>query len=256
MCAGPMTRFRAGIFDTRWNRTLSKGLLLNIDWSHLLFALLLLWLPRQLLRAGVRILRGKKGRRRFVDTNPAKARAPDDISVSLRSEGAKLRNYIDFFRAALGSIALLGGVAEIEPALRTAENAGMPAGPGAFYGLLAILVVAVLIQSVRIEGRAVLYPPIFFLSGLSFGLCGPVAALFSLVLIWTVNLALPNPTAFLSIYALLLVLFGVWFRGVATPWTLVAGGLTFMPVLASLLFRRRLVMFSKKTKVSGHGMAT
>lgn len=222
-----------------------------INWFQLAFALLLLWLPRQLLRMGGRVFEFQRQRRRpqMVDTNPAKTRDPNDPSISFRSEIVKPRNHIDFFRAALGAAMLMGGMPGIEPAWQSAPDAPLDTIRWVTDGRLAILGIAVLIQVFRFEYRVLLFAPVFFLTGLSLGICGFAAGGFALLLAWTINMVLPNPTAFLSVHALLIVVFGSLFLGLANRLALINGGLVFLPVLVSLVFHRPLVKLHKKSRV-------
>ena len=230
----------------------------NIDWLYLFLAVALLWLPRQWLRFGKRVIEFPRGSRRRArrDTNPAKARDTGDVSVSFREEATKLRNHVDFFRAALGSVLLLGTLPGREPLLRAAEGASARAAQLAADLPLAILLVGVLLQTVRFESRVTLFPPMFYLAGLTFGLCGFYPALFALVLVWAINFGLPSPTGFLAIHALLILTFGLLFQGMSGKLPFVAAGLLFLPVLLSLLMRRRLVLLTKRVKGAGSGWAT
>jgi hypothetical protein len=218
-----------------------------IDWFHLLIAVFLLWLPRQWLRFGRRVGEGHR-RRSFHDTNPAKARAPGDQSVSFRAEFAKLRNYIDLLRGGLGSVMLFGTFEGIEAAWRSAPGASLETYRIILTGQLAIVLLGVLIQTFRFEHRLVLFPPIFYFMGLTIGLCGLYPAAFACLLVWTINLALPNPAGFLSVHALLALTFGLLFNGLASRLPFAAGAFLFVPVLLSLLSRRRLALFNKRTK--------
>lgn len=224
---------------------------MNIAWLQLLPAVLLLWLPRQALRIGGRVFEFQRHRRRRfpVDTNPAKTRDPNDPSVSFRAEIAKLRNTIDFLRAGLGAVMLLGGMPGIEPAWQTIPGADSESVRLATYGRLGILLVGVLIQLFRFEHRAMLFAPIFYLTGLSVGLSGFAAGGFAVLLVWLVNPVLPNPAAFLAVHALLVVLLGTLFLGLANQRSLLNATLVFLPVVVSFLAGRPLVQLSKKVKV-------
>jgi len=223
----------------------------TIDWLPFLIAVLLLWLPRQVLRLGGKVLRFGGRRRKIRDTNPAHVREHGDPAVSLREEIAKPRNTIDLLRATLGSVVILGTFEGIEPALRAGPGADAAELQRVFFFQIAVLLAGVLIQTFRYEGRLTLFAPIFYLSGLTFGMCGFYPALFALVLVWTINLGLPNAAAFLSVYALLVGTFGLMFDGLANPLPLIATGLLILPVFFSLLLRRRLAQFSKRLKVPG-----
>ncbi len=230
----------------------------NIDWLHLLLAVALLWLPRQWLRFGKNVIDFPHGSRRRAlrDTNPAKSRDAGDVSVSFRAEATKLRNHVDFLRAALGSVLLLGTLPGREPLLRAIEGASKSTMHLAADLPLAILLVGVLVQTIRLENRVTLFPAIFYLGGLTFGLCGFYPALFALVLVWAINFALPSPAGFLSIHALLITTFGLLFQGVGDKLPFVAAGFLFLPVLLSLLMRRRLVLLTKRVKGPESGLAT
>lgn len=231
---------------------------MNIDWLQLSLAVALLWLPRQWLRLGRNVVDFPHGRRRrgWKDTNPAKSRDAGDISVSFRAEATKLRNHVDFLRAAIGSVLLLGTLPGREPLLRAMEDAPKRVEALAADLPLALLLVGVLMQTIRFENRVTLFPPIFYLGGLTFGLCGFYPALFALVLVWAINFALPSPSGFLSIHALLITTFGLLFQGVDDRLPFVAAGFLFLPVLLSLLTRRRLVLLAKRVKGPGGGLAT
>jgi hypothetical protein len=109
------------------------------------------------------------------------------------------------------------------------------------------MLLGVLIQAVRVEKRRVtFYPPIFYLAGLSLSLCSPFGALFAFILIWAFNPMLRSASAFLTIYAALMVGFGMYFSGLGDKSTMLAGGLCFLPVLLSLLAQRPLVIFARK----------
>ncbi len=178
--------------------------------------------------------------------NLARSSDPTDARVSLRVEILKPRNYIDFVRAALGSAVLLGtwpGVAKaaVEADLIEATQ---------LVGLVqaGVLLVGVMVQTLRYEHRISLYAPIFYLSGLSLGMCGVYPTLFAMGLVWSIHRVLPGPGALLSIQALLVLTFGVVFHGVGSRLPFVTAAFMFLPVAMSLLSRRRLGMFTKRVK--------
>lgn len=229
---------------------------MSIDWLYLLIALFLLWYPRQALRLGGALFRSHGQRRGGkVDTNPARSREAGDPAVVFSREITKLRNYIDIGRGALGSAILLGGFPGTPAALAAAPDATVLNQNLVFTALLLIVVAGVMIQSFRFEERVTMFPPIWYISGLVIGLCGPSVALFSLVLVWTINLTLPNPAGFLSVFALLVAIFGFWFKGVDNSWVYFTPFIVFLPVLVSLLARRRLVLFNKRIKTSHQPVA-
>jgi hypothetical protein len=100
---------------------------------------------------------------------------------------------------------------------------------------------------VRYErSRLLFFAPIFFLFGLSFGLCGVKGAVFAFIMVWTANPMLKNPQGFLSVYALLMGVFGMFFLRLSNKLPLFALVLCLLPVLLSLLAQRPLVLFSRR----------
>lgn len=169
-------------------------------------------------------------------------------------EFTKPRNYIDLARGALGCLILLGGFPGFDPAINAPADATVSVQNLAFCLAMLVLIIGVLVQSFRFEARVTMFPPIWYLAGLTFGMPGLKAAAFAFGLIWTVNLVLPNPTAFLTVYALLIAIFGALFAGIANSEVYFMAGMIFLPVLISLLAHRRLVLFNKRVK-SGRGTA-
>lgn len=223
------------------------SLFMTVDLTQLLVGLLLLWFPRQWMRLGLSV--GTRRRRtggKADQLQPWERREPGDPRISFRLEFSKVRNYVDLLRAAAGGLAIVGGFGIQASLAPGGEGQALPA-----WQVLAlqatILGLGVLTQILRYERRHVsLYPPIFYLSGLSLGLCSAWPALFAFVLIWGLNPMLGGPQGFLSLYALLLLVFGVLFRTHGLTLPMVASGLFFLPVLLSLLARRPLVNLTRK----------
>lgn len=211
---------------------------LVIHWIYLLPAVAMLWFPRQWLRKGARLFR----RRRLPSTAVEKlsrqgSRDPDDKSIHLGKEFRTFRNYVDFFRA------LAGGHGLSTYAFTVGED-----GPAqAVLGVqIAILLVAVAIQSVRLEGRRHSYfPPIFWLVGLSIGFPTHYTGLFAFALVLAMNPALPNPRWFLTVLGLLVLIAGFPFGAPVVANAIAAGVILAVP-LASLLAKRPVVVFSRK----------
>ena len=110
-----------------------------------------------------------------------------------------------------------------------------------------ILLVGVLIQTLRWnKERLTFFPPIFYLTGLSFGLLKPWGALAAFLLVWTFNTGIGNAQGFLTIYAVLMMVFGSLFAGRRDNLVLLVSFLCFLPVLLSLLSNRPLVVLSRK----------
>jgi hypothetical protein len=216
--------------------------------TTLLIALGLLYFPRQWLRWGKRVLKSEhKSRNRDQnDFDPSGRREMGDPAVVLKDEFAKVRNYVDLLRGLAGSAVIVGTP---YTASCFAIAAGAPANTAKIVlGLkCAILLGAMLVQLIRIERKVTLFAPIFFLSGVTFGLCGAPAAGFAFLLIWTINFGLPNPTAFLGVHAVLIGLFSVLFNGVGNPLlTITAFLCLFVPVLVSLMSQRPLMLFNRR----------
>jgi hypothetical protein len=223
----------------------------SINYLYLIFAIVLLWLPRQWLRVGRKPARALGLARRQRKREFVRIRESGDNRVNFMEEFPKVRNYIDFFRALLGGLILIGNpdlgisscfllVNELEPA---------STGHFLFELQIGIIAVGVIRQFLRIEGRVTFYAPLFYFAGLAFALCGFGAGFFAFLLIWTLNSALPiAPVGFLSVYALLLGLLGVLFQGVGNKYVYAASIMFMVPVVVSLMARRSLALFNKKFK--------
>jgi len=167
--------------------------------------------------------------------------------MSFRSEFTKGRNYFDLLRATAGGLAIIGGL-EIAAGIGP-ESAGadVPFWP-VQATQLAIVTVGLLVQMVRFErSRLALFAPIFYLAGLSVSLCSPGAALFAFILIWALNPLFRSPRPFLGLYGLVAAGFGLLLGNLGWELPLAAFLLCFLPVLLSLLARRPLVVFTRKS---------
>ena len=179
------------------------------------------------------------------EEEPWHSSEPGDPAVSFRSEIFKVRNYMDLLRGAAGSLAVLGGMG-IESCFALPPEPTKVLKGEHFAIEITILLIGLVIQTVRYErGRYLFFPPIFFLAGLTLGLCGDKAAGFAFVMIWAVNPMLKNPSVFLTVYALLVGLFGQLFTD--GHYWIVALFLVFFPVLLSAMAQRPLVMLARKT---------
>lgn len=213
---------------------------LVIHWPYLLLALAMLWFPRQWLRSGGRLFK----RRRIPQTSVEKlagkgSRDPDDKSVHPGKEFGTFRNYIDLFRALAGGY----GLAEF-----SFTASGEDSTRVLFWIQFAVLLVAVFIQAVRIEGAKHNYfAPIFWFVGLSVGFPAHYTGLFAFALVLAINPAIPNPRMFLTVYGLLVLVVGFLFGAPAGANSLVAGFILLVP-LASLLSKRPVVIFARKPR--------
>lgn len=220
-----------------------------VNLPFLLIAIVLLWFPRQWMRQGLSFWNRRKRRSEGAvrrEEEPWHVHEPGNPAVRFSAEAAKLRNYVDVLRAAAGSVAILGGF-RLEPCLSVAPGAAGVVAHEVLALKIAILLAGLLIQTVRYEReRLLFFAPIFFLFGLSFGLCGIKGALFAFAMIWAVNPMLKNPQGFLTVYAIVMAVFGAFFLGWGNKLPLVAFVLCFLPVLLSLLAQRPLVLFSRR----------
>lgn len=204
-------------------------------------ALVLLWLPRQWFRFGARVFSLPHHRRHHHHSEHGVMHDPADVSLKVREEFLKPRNWIDLFRAIAGSLAVTWCCFENADAAKAVDT-------GVFVLQGVVFVLAVLIQTLRFEGRFSLVAPVFFILGLSFGLIGWKGGLFASITIWTLNLVLPSPGVFLVVFAGIEICFGLLLSRVPLRFALFAAALAILPVVLSAATKRRLVRFSKKTK--------
>jgi hypothetical protein len=216
-------------------------------------ALLLLWFPRQWMRRGKVLRWGKRNNQRKGD--PWERRESGDPRVNARWEFRKARNYFDLLRGGAGAWALVGGHGAT--AALTLEQTEEPRARTVFLGVqFAVLLIGVAVQTGRRErGRLGFAPPIFYLAGVSFALCGPWAALLAFALIWALNPLLAGARTFLTMYAAVAGAFG-WFLAESDQnLCVMLAVLCLFPVVASLLARRPLVVFSRRGFRVGPGSA-
>lgn len=216
----------------------------------LVIALLLLWFPRQWMRLGASV-GGRRTRRSAPGSGrksePWNTREAGDVAVGFRDEFSKLRNYVDLLRGAAGSLAVMGGLG-LDACISAPEDAAPRLLLKILFGKLVILFVGLLIQIIRFEkNRWAFFAPIFFLAGLSLGLAGPYTALFAFILVWAVNPLVRGPQGFVFAYALLVFVFGWFVFEVDRKLAVAAFVICFTPVLLSLMARRPLVLFTRKS---------
>ena len=171
---------------------------------------------------------------------------PGDNSVWAGEEFARRRNWIDFLRAMAGGFAVMTLVGPVVEAL--VDVPGVSLGQIVFLTQGALLLVAVILQMVRIEERFTLSPPLFFLLGMAFPVVGFKAGVIGFFAIWAINIVLPNPGVFLTAYAGGIAILSV-FVGNGPRMGAMMAGLAFFPPLMAVLFRRRLAQFRKRTKI-------
>lgn len=208
--------------------------------SQLLSGVFLLCFPRPWMQKVVRILKRRKKKsdvQRFKD--PWKNREPGDSAVHFGTEFTKVRNYLDLFRAAAGSVLIWGGFG-FSPAMAGGGVKGL-----VLKGL--IMLAGVAIQATRLHrGRVSFFPPIFYLAGIMLGVCGWEVAVFAFILTWAMHPMLRTATWFLTLNAAIVYGFGAFFQGMFSLTAILAAGLVFLPVLLSLLANRPLMIFASK----------
>ena len=210
----------------------------------LLIGLGLLWTPRSWLRLGA----PRKTRKKIAFTGgPVKDRLPGDHSIWIEKEFKRRQNWIDFGRAIGGSFAVVGSVPIVVEAMITVPSISSTQLAFSIQGV--IFLAAVVIQMVRIEERMTLFPPIFFVMGLSFAVVGWKAGTIGFAAIWAINLVLPNPVVFLTTYGSGMVILSIFF-GANPKAAVLTAALAIMPPLVAVLLKRRLAQFRKKTKIA------
>lgn len=211
-----------------------------VNYWLLSVALLLLWFPRQWLRAGRTVVELPNLRRLMKTTHD-----PRDLSLRWREEFFKLRNWVDLLRALIGGIGLLHVCVELSgPAVKQL-------GVSVLVIKATVLFIAVALQTIRIEsGRMTLVAPVFFIFGLSFPLIGWMPALFAIIMVWVINRALPTVGIFLFAFACLQFGFGYILRYSSLHLVLLSAALAWQPVLWGATTHRRLERMAK-TRTSG-----
>jgi hypothetical protein len=207
-----------------------------VNYWLLPFALLLLWFPRQWLRLGRKVIRSSAPRNLG---QPVVERDAQDASISLKSEIGKACNWVDLARAAAGAVAVNYACFAVE------LGAAKSIAPTVFALKCVLLVIAVLVQAIRLESRVRLVAPIFFILGLSFGLIGWQSALFAFVTVWTCNRAIPSAGVFLFAAASFQIVFGILLARELFDYQLLSAGLAILPLILSGMLKRPLVQLNK-----------
>jgi hypothetical protein len=212
----------------------------TVHYPYLLLALLLLWTPRNWLRYGAK----KKTKPSRRPPEAAQERDPLDKSIKPLTEGMKSRNWVDFFRAAVGAYVIV--------AIAMQSPDGRPPSRSVLALQGGLLLVGLLIQMVRFEGRLSLFAPIFFLQGMSVAVVGGVAGMLAMIGSWALTPVLPGASAILFVQGVLVLIFGYLFGDVSRLQLLMMSGLVWGPVLVSILLSKRLsASFDKRVKVVG-----
>lgn len=206
-----------------------------VNYWLLSVAVLLLWFPRQWLRAGRTVVVFPNLRKKLQTTHD-----PRDLSLRWREEFFKARNWVDLLRA------VVGGIAVVHVCVGLSCTAAREVGLQILVIKALVLLIAVILQTVRIEYRRMtLVAPVFFIFGLSFPLIGWMPALFAIIMVWVMNRALPTVSMFLFAFAALQVGFGYMLKHSSLMLVLLSAGLAWMPVLWSAATHRRLERMAK-----------
>ena len=215
---------------------------MSVHYPFLAFALVLLWFPRGWLRHGLRVT--SKPPRRY--NQPKTERDPNDRAVKPLVEAVKSRNWVDFFRAAVGGYG-------VTSAVFASSGAGAAHAP-ALVWQGALLAAAVFFQMVRLEGRLSLFAPIFFLQGLTVGAAGPLVGLLAMLGSWALTPVLPGAGAVLFVQGAITLSLGLLLQGTEPTLLMVLTGVIWLPMLVSVLLRKRLsASFDKRMKVVPRG---
>src|SRR5262245_25018286 len=143
-----------------------------IHFPLLLLAALLIWFQRQWMRLAHAFSNRRRRREGegAASPEPWKAREPGDPRLPF-GEFLKFRNYVDMVRAAAGSLALSGGMT-IPVSILPAAGASKAQVWQVIIIRASILLFGLLVQTLRFErGKISFSPPVFYLAGLSVGLC-------------------------------------------------------------------------------------
>ena len=176
--------------------------------------------------------------------NQAKVeRDPHDQSVKPLVEAAKLRNWVDLFRALVGA-AVLFYVA------RENSGGGSTVTDDLLAAVVGVLVVAVIAQMIRLQGRLGLFAPIFFLQGMNLGINGAVVGLIAMLGTWALTPVLPSAGALLFVQGAVTLILCFLLSEANPALGMIVAGVTWLPMVVSVLMRKRLsAAFDKKLKI-------
>ena len=214
---------------------------MTVHWPYLALALLTLWFPRQWMRLGKFMKRDRRKERETLERFAQDGgKDPDDKSVRLTRELRKPRNYLDFFRALLGSFCLWNYTF-------TASKDVGPTLP--FAACAAITAIAVLIQSIRWRQRITFFAAIFFYVGLSAGMGNNYPGALAFLLVCAINPVIPTPRLFVAAYAVVLLPFN-FFLGDNLQLAAFNSALLMLPPFWSVMINRPMVIFMRKREMS------
>ena len=213
---------------------------LHIEWSYLLLASLLLWFPRQWLKLGRLFTPPRRAPQSTLEKfSSGPAHDPNDKSLSMRKELRSKRNYHDIFRAVAGGYCL-----RFYAFAATDDRSKMQV----LIIQASILFVAILIQSIRFEGRLGFFAPCFYFMGLATGYMSYIVGPFAMLLLFAINPIIPNPRMFVTTYGLLLLPLG-WLFSEKMEHVILLTTLLLLPPVLSLLGKRPMTIYGRKIKI-------
>jgi hypothetical protein len=225
--------------------TLLFAYVVTVQPLFLTFALLLLWFPRGWLRHGARVTSSRA--LRSAEVAARVERDPHDRSVKPLAEAAKSRNWVDLFRGVVGAYGITA-VAILPPV-------GLVGVHGPTVALQGVVMVAgVCFQMLRLEGRLSLFAPVFYLQGVTFGVAGLQVGLLAMVGSWALSPVLPGAGAILFVQGGLALSLGLMMQSAEPTLLMVTTGVVWLPVLGSVLLRKRLsASLDKRVKMVSRG---
>lgn len=206
---------------------------MNLSVAEFVYGCVLLWFPRGWIHGLRARLKGRRRRRSPMRIrDPWKGGGPGEKGFKAAVEFSKLDNYLDLVRAAAGTVLLWGG---------WGFPRSVSGGSGAVALVISMVLVGVVAQTIRLGlSKGSVFPPVFYLAGVVFGLAGWQPALFSFVITWSLAVMLPNPQVFLFAFSVFTYAFGSMFQGPLRLNVISAVLLVFLPLLLSLLLNRPL----------------
>jgi hypothetical protein len=191
------------------------------NWSALIAALLLLWLPPSLMLAA-------KARRRLSHERTAS-------EFGFWRGALQWQNWVDLARGYAGTYLIHHYAMSSDEDVRW-EVFGLSAG---------ILVVALMVQTIRrYHGRTYFLAPVFFVWGMAFVLAGPLLAFYGIAAGWLVAVVARNAEWQLPVTAAVVGGVGYLTAGLS-PGLLIAVVLIAFPVLVAFCGRGHMVFLMR-----------
>ncbi|HEY9721696.1 MAG TPA: hypothetical protein V6D47_06760, partial [Oscillatoriaceae cyanobacterium] len=119
-----------------------------------------------------------------------------------------------------------------------------------------VLLIGLVLQTLRYErGRWALTAPVFYIGGLLAVLCTPWAGLCAFVLAWVLTSVAPNAQGFLVVQAMVAAIVAYWLNGL-NLFLILGFVLGVVPVIFSLLMKKPLVVFSRRSMSAARGVSS